>query len=119
MRTNHALLLSLASFACASTPPEMPTVQEFVKRSESAPQCERLIEFVDAGSVNRPYLEVSRISVTCHPSLPELCRRSLEETACSRHADAVLLVPPGSGASRNVPSVRDQVWQDAILARWN
>ena len=119
MKTTYALLLSLASFACASTPPEMPTVQELVKRSEPAPQCEHLIEFVDAGSVNRPYSEVSRVSVSCHPSLPELCRRSLEEKACSHHADAVLLAPPGNGASRSVPNTRDQLWQNAILARWN
>jgi hypothetical protein len=89
-----------------------------VASSKPAARCEHLVEFADRGSVNRPYTELSRVSVTCHPALPELCERSLRDRACALGADAVLIVPAESGASRNVPSSRDQVWQNAILVRW-
>jgi hypothetical protein len=110
--------ISLGLVGCVTTPREVPTVQDLIKHSKPAPRCEHLVEFVDRDRANRPYTELSRASVTCHPALPDLCERSLRDKACEVGADAVLLVPATSGASRSVPNTRDQVWKDAVLARW-
>ena len=112
------LVISLGLSGCVTTPREVPSVQEMVARSKPAARCEHLVEFVDRDSVKRPYTEISRASVTCHPALPELCERSLRDRACKLGADAVVLFPATTGASRSVPNTRDQIWKNAVLARW-
>jgi len=96
----------------------MPTVQEMAARTKPAPRCEHFLEMVPQSSVTRPYDELSRVSVTCHPALPEMCDRSLRERACALKADVILLQPAAPGGARSVPESRDQIWKSAILARY-
>lgn len=93
-------------------------MQEMVAQSKPPPRCERLVEVLRQSDTPRPYDEVSRLSVTCHPSLPDMCERSLRARACELHADAVLLMPNNDGTQRNITSARDQLWKSALLVRW-
>lgn len=96
----------------------MPSVQDLAARSKPPPRCDHLVEVVERRATTRPYTEVSRLSATCHPSLPDMCERTLRTRACELHADAVLLMPNDDGTQRNIESPRDQMWKSALLVRW-
>ena len=106
MRSRFAwvsLWVSLCLTACYGVPAqEVLGPRDTLARTEPEQRCERVVELIESNTTSRPYREVSRISVTCHPSARDMCQRRLRERACRLGADAVLVseTVAGTGDAR-------------------
>jgi uncharacterized protein YbjQ (UPF0145 family) len=115
-----SVLGALLACACAglAEPREALGPPEFVQRTKPEPSCDHVVELVQSGATDRPYDEVSRISVTCHPSAQEICERRLRARACTLGADAVLLMPPDSEGTGKPPYSQSQIAQSGVAVRY-
>jgi hypothetical protein len=120
MRTRLLLSLAFGVAACGAFPNHTDALgpREFVQRTQPEPRCDHLVELVDISATSRPYEEVSRLSVTCHPSARSLCERRLRERACALGADAVVLMDSGPDGTAKPPYSQSQVAQSGLAIRF-
>lgn len=93
---NSLLCMSLAAAAlhgCTrDSPQDQFALRDAYRQLEPMPECEREIQWIESRSlVVRPHRTIGKLSATCSPGSPRVCKQTLMKRACELEADALLI----------------------------
>jgi hypothetical protein len=120
-------VLAVLVGGCAGNPVLTPRAEDasaprdfYRALNPGKPGCKPAVSVLHENEVgDRKYHEVSRISATCYPGAPAVCRQTLSERACELKADALILSQaPEGGATPAGASGQSAISVSARAVNW-